>query len=375
MSSLPPAEIAKRFDVPGRLVTVQSLGNGNVNDTYRVVFRTTFDETQFVLQRISTAVFPAPDKVMANIKAITEHAHDRIEAESGEADRIWQLPRIIPTRDGEDFFRCPDDQPWRALTMISSAESYEAVDAPALALEAGQALGHFQRTLSDFPVDELADTLPGFHITPRYLAQFDEVVESPEAQSRLEASSEARRIARFIQERRDMSGVLEDALAAGDLQVRPIHGDPKISNVMIDDFSGKGTAIVDLDTVKPGLIHYDFGDAVRSTCNQAGEEAEELEDVFLDLDLLSAFVRGYLREAAPFLTESDHRYLYDAIRLIAFELGLRFYTDYLAGNVYFKVSNDFQNLNRARVQMRLCESIEAREPAIRRILDHFSSST
>jgi len=172
-----------------------------------------------------------------------------------------------------------------------------------------------------------------------------------------------------------MSGVLEDALAAGDLQVRPIHGDPKISNVMIDDFSGKGTAIVDLDTVKPGLIHYDFGDAVRSTCNQAGEEAEELEDVFLDLDLLSAFVRGYLREAAPFLTESDHRYLYDAIRLIAFELGLRFYTDYLAGNVYFKVSNDFQNLNRARVQMRLCESIEAREPAIRRILDHFSSST
>jgi len=126
MSSLPPAEIAKRFDVPGRLVTVQSLGNGNVNDTYRVVFRTTFDETQFVLQRISTAVFPAPDKVMANIKAITEHAHDRIEAESGEADRIWQLPRIIPTRDGEDFFRCPDDQPWRALTMISSAESYES---------------------------------------------------------------------------------------------------------------------------------------------------------------------------------------------------------------------------------------------------------
>lgn len=369
-----PAEIAPHFDVPGRLVTVQSLGHGNVNDTYRAIFRTTFDETQFVLQRISTAVFPAPEKVMANIKAITEHSHRKIEEEADKADRIWQLPRIIKTRDGHDFYWAEDRQPWRALTLISSANCYEKIEAPELAFEAGQVLGHFQRLISDFPVDQLEDTLPGFHITPGYLRQFDTVLQSPRAKSRLAASSEARRIARFIEDRRAFASILEDACAAGKLRIRPIHGDPKISNVMIDDFSGKGTSIVDLDTVKPGLIHYDFGDAVRSTCNQAGEETTDLEEVVLDLDLLTAFVRGYLREASSFLTEHDHAYLFESIRLIAFELGLRFYTDYLAGNVYFKVKDDLQNLNRARVQMRLCESIEAREPAIRRILESAASA-
>ncbi len=363
------AEIAKQFDVPGRLVTVQSLGSGNVNDTYRAVFRTAFDETQFVLQRINTNVFPAPDKVMANIKAVTEHAHRKIQEQADHADRIWQLPRVIPTRDGGDLLVTADGNYWRALTMIASACSHERLEAEEDAQEAGQVLGYFQSIISDYPVDQLEDTLPGFHITPMYLSKFDQVVQSTKAQSLLESSSEARRIARFIDERREMVPVLEDALAAGELHQRPIHGDPKITNVMIDNFSGKGTAIVDLDTVKPGLIHYDFGDAIRSACNRAGEEAIDLDDVFLDLDLLGAFTKGYFRETHPFLTAADHRYLYPAIRLIAFELGLRFYTDYLAGNVYFKVKDDLQNLNRARVQMRLCESIEAREPAIRRILD------
>lgn len=368
-----PSEIAPLFDVPGRLVTVQPLGHGNVNDTYRVICRTTFDENQFVLQRISTAVFPSPEKVMANIKAITEHAHRKIETESDHSDRIWQLPRIIRTRDGQDFHWTKDGQPWRALTLISSARSYEKIEVPELAFEAGQILGHFQRIISDFPVDQLEDTLPGFHCTPGYLRNYDAVLQSPRARARLAATAEARRIARFVEDRRAFASVLEDASAAGKLRIRPIHGDPKISNVMIDDFSGKGTSIVDLDTVKPGLIHYDFGDAVRSTCNRAGEEAGDLDEVVLDLDLLTAFVRGYLREAGSFLTDNDHSFLFECVRLIAFELGLRFYTDYLAGNVYFKVKDDLQNLNRARVQMRLCESIEAREPAIRRILESASA--
>ena len=359
-------EIAKQFDVKGQLVTVQVIGSGNVNDTYRAIFRTTFDEQQFVLQRINQVVFPSPEKVMANIKAITEHAREKILAEAETADRIWQLPKVIATSDGRDFVTDEDGEVWRGLSLIASAKSHEQVQSVEHATEAGQVLGHFQRLISDFPVEELEDTLPGFHITPNYLAKFDEALSRDEGQERAEATSEAKRIAKFVEDRRDFAHVLESAVERGELKHRPIHGDPKISNIMIDDFTGKGTAIVDLDTVKPGLVHYDFGDAVRSACNPGGEETDDLDDVFLDLDLYAALVRGYLSEAGPFLTEADHKYLFDSIRLITFELGLRFYTDYLAGNIYFKVKHPLQNLDRARVQMKLCDSIEARESAIRR---------
>tara|TARA_R110002096_G_scaffold215310_11_gene403145 strand:- start:1698 stop:2804 length:1107 start_codon:yes stop_codon:yes gene_type:complete len=364
-----PAEIAKQFEMEGQLVTVEALHSGNVNDTYRAIFRTTFDEQQFILQKINQAVFPSPENVMANISAITRHAHGKIRSEADSADRIWQLPKVIPASGGRDFVRDDKGDVWRGLSLIASAKSYERVHSVEHAVEAGQVLGHFQRLIADFPVNELEDTLPGFHITPGYLKQFDRVLATEEGQLRAEASSEARRLVKFVQERRDFAPVLEDACQKGELQLRPIHGDPKISNIMIDDFSGKGTAIVDLDTVKPGLIHYDFGDAVRSACNPGGEETTDLDEVFLDLDLFGALVRGYLREAGPFLTEADRKYLFDSIRLITFELGLRFYTDYLAGDVYFKVKHDQQNLDRARVQMRLCESIEARESKLRRALD------
>lgn len=363
-----PEDIAKQFDVQGRLVTVEALGEGNVNDTYIAVFRTTFDEQKFVLQRINQAVFPSPDKVMHNIKAITEHAHIKIEEEIDQSDRIWQLPRVIPSSQGLDYVVDQKGDVWRALTLIASANSHVRVLSSEHAFEAGQVLGHFQRLISDFPVDQLEDTLPGFHITPAYLAKFDAVMQTPEGQTRAKASTEARRLVQFVEERREFASVLENALSKGELQMRPIHGDPKISNIMVDDVTGKGTAIVDLDTVKPGLIHYDFGDGVRSACNPGGEDTTDLDEVYLDLDLFTALVRGYLREAKPFLTEADRRYLYDSIRLITFELGLRFYADYLAGNVYFKVKHDLQNLERARVQMRLCESIEAREGQIRRAL-------
>ncbi len=361
--------IATQFDVPGRLVALQPIGAGNVNDTYRVILRTTFSEEQFILQRINRAVFKDPAAVMANMKAVTDHAHRRIEAEADQADRIWQLPRVIPAKDGADYAIDPKGECWRALSMIASSRNYEKVSEPEHAAEAGLVLGHFQRIISDFPTDALADTLPGFHIAPGYLAAYDRVLATEEANARLEAVSEARRLAKFIEQRRDFVRILEDAKDRGELHLRPIHGDPKITNVMIDQLTGKGTAIVDLDTVKPGLIHYDFGDAVRSGCNPAGEETSDLNEVCLDLDLFTAMVKGYLSEARGFLTEADKHYLYDAVRLIAFELGLRFYTDYLAGDVYFKTSYEAQNLNRARVQFALCESIEAREGKMRAILE------
>jgi len=361
--------IATQFDVPGRLVTLRPIGAGNVNDTYPAILRTTFSEEQYILQRINRTVFKDPAAVMSNMKVVTDHAHKRIASEAESADRIWQLPRVIPAKDGGDFVVDREGEYWRALSMIASTISYEKVSLPEHAAESGLVLGHFQRIISDFPIDRLADTLPGFHITPGYLETYDEALRTEIGAARLAASSEARRLSKFVEARREFASVLEETREAEELVERPIRGDPKITNVMIDKLTGKGTCMVDLDTVKPGLIHYDIGDAVRSSCNPAGEETTDLSEVFLDLDLFEALVRGYLTEAKKFLTENDKKYLFDSVRLITFELGLRFFADYLAGDVYFKTNHEGQNLNRARVQFALCESIEARAGKMKEILE------
>ena len=363
------ALMAKQFDVAGRLVTVKPAGNGNVNDTYLAIFRTTFSEERFILQRINKRVFPQPAHIMENLRVITGHVHQQLEAEADHADRIWQLPRIIPAKNGLDYAIDGDGEYWRAISLIASAHSYDNVQGLEHAYEAGIVLGQFQRLISDVPATSLRDTLPGFHITPSYFQKMDDALKTPEGQARLASVATAQRCLRFVEQRREWSHVLENAKASGQLQMRPIHGDPKIANIMIDDDTGKGTSIVDLDTVKPGLIHYDIGDCLRSCCNSAGEETQDLNNVVFDTDLCAAIIKGYMIHARDFLTATDRAYLYDAIRLIAFELGLRFFADFIAGDVYFKVRHDGQNLNRANVQFKLAESIETRESKIRKVLE------
>ena len=363
------ALVAPQFDVAGQLVRVVPHSGGNVNDTYVAIFRTTFSEERFILQRLNRKVFRKPEDVVQNMKVVTEHAHAKLEAEAADADRIWQLPRIIQTKDGRDFATDAEGECWRAISLIASAQAYEQVQNLEHAHEAGFVLGQFQRLISDIPPEQLSDTLPGFHITPGYLAQLDSALVSPEGQARLKASADAKHCHKFIEKRRDWAGILEMAKANGELQLRPIHGDPKIANIMIDDDTGRGTCMIDLDTVKPGLIHYDFGDCLRSCCNPIGEETVDLSKVVFDTDLCEAIVRGYMSFARSFLTEADMHYLYDSIRLITFELGVRFFADFLAGDIYFKVRHEGQNLNRALVQLKLCESIEMRESVIRKVLD------
>lgn len=361
--------LAERFDVPGRLVTIGPTGRGNVNDTYLAVFRTAFSETRIIVQRINKRVFVHPSWIMSNLRVVTEHVHKRIEREAAAADRVWQIPRVIPFKSGRDYLRDAAGDFWRGLSLIASAQSFDRVQGAEHAFESGTVLGQFHRLVADLKPARLRDTLPGFHQTPGYLARYDQTAASKEGARRLKGSVEARRLGAFVEERRAFASVLEGALKRGELSLRLIHGDPKVSNIMIDELTGKGTSIVDLDTVKPGLTHYDFGDAVRSICNPAGEEAQDLAEVRFDTDLCEAFVKGYMARARDFLTGPDRRYLYDSARLIAFELGLRFFEDYLAGNRYFKVASEEHNLRRARVQFRLCESIEARESSIRRVLD------
>ena len=364
------SKLIHNFDISGRLVTVMPTGNGNVNDTYLAIFRNTFEEYQVILQRINSQVFPDPALIMRNLREVSAHVHAKLEQDSERADRVWQMPKIVQTRTGKDYFVDDDGALWRVITKIPSATAFEEAQSLEHARECGTVLGYFHWLLSDLEESRIADPLPGFHITPLYLSLYDKVVEDvPEAKERLSSSMEASRMAAFIEKRRDFANVLQKAQISGALKKRMMHGDPKVNNIMIDDFTAKGSAMIDLDTISPGLVHYDFGDAVRSICNPAGEEEPNISKVVLDLELCEAFCSGYLEQAEMFMSEVDRAYLFDSVRLITFELGLRFFKDYLAGNVYFKTTYSDQNLHRARVQFKLCESIEVRESMLRKLLE------
>ncbi|MBM4200240.1 MAG: aminoglycoside phosphotransferase family protein [Gammaproteobacteria bacterium] len=346
-------DIAARFDLAGRVADVRPYGSGLINTTLLIE---TDAGDRAILQRLNRRVFPRPELIQANLRTL----HDHLGEQGGTDPAVLKLPLIISTRDGDDYLVDAEGEVWRALAFIDSARSFGAIEDDAHARETGRALGCFHAMLSTLDPRQLHDTLPGFHVTPGYLANFDTVLAGFDGHGE---EATLRVLLDFVAERRVMAGVLEDARRAGLLGERVIHGDPKLDNVLFDVASGRALALIDLDTVKPGLIHYDLGDCLRSTCNRAGEAGEET--VEFDLALCRSVLSGYLAEARAFLTETDIAYLFDAIRLLPFELGLRFLTDHLAGDVYFHVSEPGENLRRAQVQFRLVESIERQESAIR----------
>jgi Ser/Thr protein kinase RdoA (MazF antagonist) len=387
MLSSPPAlehnlhQIARAFALPGAVTAIEPLGSGNVNDTYRVSCTAGRSEpAEFVLQRLNTQVFARPDWVMANIARLCEHAAGRPWPQADQPRR-WELPRLLATRrkaahDGEADaapWLQVGDHCWRMLSFVADSTSPDSVRDNDHAAELGRALGGFHRLVHDLPCEQLHDTLPGFHVTPTYLRSYDQLQEQESAAAGLGACPEGDQEAvswcrQFIETRRGLAPVLEQARASGRLQLRPIHGDPKVNNVLLDRTSGQAVALVDLDTVKPGLLHYDIGDALRSGCNPAGEDTTDLAAVQFDLQRCGAMLTGYLELARPILSAADLELIPTAARLISFELGLRFFSDHLAGNRYFKCRHPSHNLERALVQFTLTERIEAQEQQLQELV-------
>jgi Ser/Thr protein kinase RdoA (MazF antagonist) len=361
-------QVAVHFDMPGAPVGMFPVGSGNINDTFLAIYRTSYSETRCIIQRINKRVFQKPEALLKNFKLVTEHVHRRLEKERSTADRIWQLPRLIPAKDGTGFHVDEAGDYWRAITLIDSAVAYDRAQGTDHAREAGSVLGQFHRLVMDLDPDSLDVTIPGFHHTPGYLATYDRTLATAAAQACVRDDRLTADLCRFVAARRDLCSILDTARAQGDIKVRIMHGDPKTSNILMDNITRRGTSIIDLDTVGSGLVQWDYGDAVRSLCNPAGEDAPELDAVEFSLDLCQAFTAGYIGQAADFLTPKDRAYLYDSIRLITFELGLRFLQDHLAGNVYFKTRHGRHNLDRAAVQFRLCERVEAHESKLRALI-------
>lgn len=349
MNTLRP--IAHQF--AAAVTGIAPLGNGLINDTFLV----TTASSRFVLQRINRAVFPKPEQIMANLAALDRH----LAQKPGAAVRL-KIPALLPTLGGNGFYRDERGDCWRALDFIANTESLETIDDINQARQAGFALGHFHRLVSDLDPAGLHDTLPGFHIAPAYLSRYHQVL----AQASTPREPESLYCAAFIARFEHLADGLETAKQQGLLALRVIHGDPKLNNFLFDQDGRKIVGIVDLDTVKPGLVHYDIGDCLRSCCHR-------LESNEFDLTICAALLDSYLSEAGAFFSEHDYHYLYAAVQLIPFELGLRFYTDHLEGNRYFKVTDPLQNLRRAAAQFQLCESIMAQESAIKALIEQLRS--
>ena len=353
--------IARQFIKEGKVIEVRELGDGNINQTFLVTVDSKMNN--FVLQQINTQVFTAPELVMNNIETFTNHVARKLSNYTLVDNRSWQIPQVRSTSTNQNYYIDQDNNFWRAISFIDNARSYNTIQNLQHAQELGFGLGLFHKLISDLDITKLADTLPGFHITPQYFKQYQVATKYNIAET-----TEVKYCQQFIEERIEIIDILERAKERGILKIRPIHGDPKINNIMIDRDSKKAIAIIDLDTVKPGLIHYDLGDCLRSGCNILGEETTDLQAVTFNLDLAGAILQGYLAVARDFITSQEVNYIYDSIRLITFELGLRFFTDYLNDNIYFKVNYPQHNLYRALVQFRLVKSIELQAENIKSLI-------
>ncbi|MCX8048339.1 MAG: aminoglycoside phosphotransferase family protein [Methylohalobius sp.] len=337
-----PVALACHFALPGQVAAVEPLGGGLINVTYRVVT----DRACGVLQRLNRQVFPRPDQVVANLRRLQRHWDGLVQPK-------LRLPSLISTLSGEDWLRDQDGEYWRMLEYLDGV-TLVRIETPALAEALGRALGGLHWLLAALDPAELHDPLPGFHCTPKYLA----ALERARWGARTKRSGPLESLFAWIEEHETWASSLDRARRAGQLPLRIIHGDPKLDNLLFDGNTLQPLAWVDLDTVGPGLIHYDIGDCLRSVCHQAGG---------FELDLVEIVLGGWWAELNNFLDPQEIHWVPQAIALLPFELGVRFLTDYLEGNRYFKVNDPEENLNRALEQFALARQIMRQDLALRKL--------
>jgi Ser/Thr protein kinase RdoA (MazF antagonist) len=350
--------VARQFQIAGEFLEAAPYGSGHINDTYCVVFNQGGTRVRYIFQRINHNIFKQPVALMENVQRVTAHLAAKV---SGEADASRRVLTLIPARDGAAFFRDDSGNVWRAYIFIEAARGYDAVENPAQALAAAKAFGKFQKLLADLPAPRLNDTIPDFHHTPKRFATLEKAIAADAVNRAKLAKPEIE----FALRHKLICGVLLDAK----LPERVTHNDTKFNNVLLDDATGEGICVIDLDTVMPGLALYDFGDMVRTTTSPAKEDERDLSKVTMQFPMFEALARGYLSSAADFLTPAEKKFLPFSGKLITFEIGIRFLTDFLAGDVYFKVHREGHNLDRCRTQFKLVESIEQQEEKMNQLVE------
>jgi len=349
--------VAQQFQMLGEFVSAEPWGSGHINDTYCVWFNQAGKPVRNILQRINHNIFKNPVALMENVARVTSHLAKKVV---GQPDFDRRVLTLIAARDGRAWHVDDDGNYWRAHPFIERAHTCDVVESTAQAFKAAKAFGYFQKLLVDLPAPRLHDTIPDFHHTPKRFGALEQAIEADVA-GRVE---QAREEIDFALAHKPMTGVLLDA----GLPERVTHNDTKFNNVMLDDVTGEGICVIDLDTVMLGLAIYDFGDMVRTTTSPAKEDERDLSKVVMRFPMFESLVRGYLASAGEFLTQAEKQHLAFSGKLITFETGIRFLTDFLAGDIYFKVHRAGHNLDRCRAQFKLVESIAEQEEAMNKLV-------
>ena len=344
------------FPDAGKFVSGIPYGTGHINDTYKVET----DKHTLIVQRVNTSIFRQPEELMDNFVRVTSHIARKLKG-GNSADKTLSP---LFNAQGKPWFRDAEGNFWRSYIYVDKARTYDIIENDTQAFEAAAAFGRFQNYLADMP-GRLFETIPNFHHTVSRLNDLKAAV----AADKVGRLKEVGREVDFVMAREKDCGLLLDLQAKGEIVERTTHNDTKLNNVLISEETGKGICVIDLDTVMPGLPHYDFGDMVRTGTSPAAEDEKDLTKVRMRFEMFEALLRGYLSAAGQFLNPLEKSLLPFSGKLITLEIGIRFLTDYLSGDVYFKVKRPGHNLDRCRTQFKLVSSIEEQFDAMRKLTD------
>ena len=346
-------EIVPKFAIEGTLTEAVPYGSGHINDTVRLTCALeNGGQKRYILQRMNDGIFKNPVELMENVMNVTSFLRKKIVERGGDPER--ETMNVIRTVDGDNFLKDEDGDFWRMYIFIENATSFDMVRTPEDFYNSAVSFGNFQLLLQDYPAATLHETIPNFHNTVSRFADFKKAVEEDVCGRAKEVQDEIR----FVMEREADTHVICDALANGEIPLRVTHNDTKLNNIMIDNETGKGICVIDLDTVMPGSALYDYGDSIRFGASTGAEDEKNLELINCDMGLFEIYTKGYVEGCGGSLSEKEIRMLPMGAKLMTLECGMRFLADYLQGDVYFKIHRPEHNLDRARTQFKLVADME-----------------
>jgi len=356
-------EISRYFQVEGDFIEAVPHGSGHINDTLLGRYRTQHGVKRYIHQRINHHVFKQPEKLMENIERVTRYARQQIIAAGGNPER--ETLNLVPTLEGQSFYKTPVGDYWRTYTFIKGAHTYDVAEDLRHVYNAAKAFGNFQKLLDSLPGERLHETIPNFHHTTSRFETFEQAVKADVCGRAAVIRPEID----FLLQRRDDACVVVNLLAQGKIPERVTHNDTKLNNVLIDDHTDEGICVIDLDTMMPGSALYDFGDLVRMGAATAVEDEPDLSRVGIGLEMFDWLARGYMDAVRGFLTPAEIDHLAFAGKLITFEQAIRFLGDYLNGDVYYKIHRPGHNLDRARTQIKMVAEMERKMDVMQAVIE------
>ena len=359
-------EAIQNFKFEGTLIDTRPYGSGHINDTYLLTFEiASMGRMKVILQRMNKQIFTKPEELMENIIGVTSYLREKIIENGGDPDR--ETLSLIPTVGEKPYSIDSEGDYWRSYIFITDATSYDQVEKPEDFYQSAVAFGNFQRLLSDYPAGTLHETIQGFHDTKARFQTFREAVKKDVCGRAAKVQKEIE----FVLAHEEVANIFSDLQEKGELPLRVTHNDTKLNNIMIDNRTGKGICVIDLDTVMPGLAMNDFGDSIRFGASTAAEDEQDLSKVSCSMELFEIYVKGFLEGCAGRLTPREVELLPMGAKVMTFECGMRFLTDYLEGDHYFKIHREEHNLDRCRTQFKLVEDMERKWDTMQQIVKKY----